>query len=331
VYPWEVAYVPANGLSWANRPLPASFNSYTARLDSLNAAFFDSSRRPEFLLWHTDPLANTPLWSIDRRYVLWDEPRTLRAILGGYDFAGQQPGLFLLRSRPRPRFGQPEPVERHTIAWGKWVNVPADSGILLAHATIEPSMRTRVIRTLFRESAVFVSLRFSSGEEATFRIVPASAASGFWVSPFAGTVEELPNLLMRGDGRRVAAIRFETARAAGFYEPVVVTWSRLPLADGTWSGTGRLLAPRAALARSDVTRFDAISPFARRSSNFQPFGRPGLVEYQVVAEVGNDVTREESSRFKAPPSGAIVQTIVAEQSLSTVRGTSAAGRLDPPE
>ena len=96
-----------------------------------------------------------------------------------------------------------------------------------------------MIRTLFRENAVFVSLRFSSGEEATFRIVPASAASGFWVSPFAGTVEELPNLLMRGEGRRVAAIRFETARAAGFYQPVVVTWSRLPLADGTWSGTGR--------------------------------------------------------------------------------------------
>jgi hypothetical protein len=61
VYPWEVADVPANGLSWANRPLPASFNSYTARLDSLNAAFLHSSRRPEFLLWHTSPLANAPL------------------------------------------------------------------------------------------------------------------------------------------------------------------------------------------------------------------------------------------------------------------------------
>ena len=73
-----------------------------------------------------------------------------------------------------------------------------------------------MIRTLFRESAVFVSLRFSSGEEASFRIVPASAASGFWVSPFGGTVEELPNFLTRGEGRRVAAIRFETARAAGF-------------------------------------------------------------------------------------------------------------------
>ena len=36
VYPWEIAYVPANTLVWANRPLPASFNAYTASLDRLN-------------------------------------------------------------------------------------------------------------------------------------------------------------------------------------------------------------------------------------------------------------------------------------------------------
>jgi hypothetical protein len=84
---------------------------------------------------------------------------------------------------------------------------------------------------------VVASLRFSSGEVATFRIVPASAASGFWVSPFAATVEELPGLLSRGEGRKVAAIRFDTF--GGSYEPVTVTWSRLPLADATWTGADR--------------------------------------------------------------------------------------------
>jgi hypothetical protein len=240
VYPWRTTYVPANGLAWANRPLPASFNSYTARLDRLNAAFFASERRPDYLLWHTNPLPKAPLWSLDGRYLLWDEPLTVRTILGGYDVVERQPGLVLLRSRhgPRPRFGRLEPVERQTVAWSTWVEVPAASSPLLAHAAIEASMRTRAVRTVFRESAVFVSLRFSSGEVATFRIVPASAASGFWVSPFAVTVEELSNLLMRGEGRKVAAIRFDTARAAGFYEPVTVTWSRLPLAAGTWIGAG---------------------------------------------------------------------------------------------
>lgn len=239
VYPWEIAYVPANGLAWVNRPLPASFNAYTARLDRLNAAFFESERRPEYLLWHTSPLARAPLASIDERYLPWDEPRTLRTILGAYDVVEHQPGLLLLRSRPRPRFAMGELVGRQVVAWSTWLDVPTGSGILLAHATIKPTAPMRVLRTVFREGAVFVSLRFSSGEEARFRIVPESAASGFWVSPFAYRVEELPALLRRGEGRTVVAIRFEAPRVAGLYEPLAVTWSRLPLADATWTGPGR--------------------------------------------------------------------------------------------
>src|SRR5262249_27261377 len=52
VYPWEASYVPANGLSWRNRPVPSSFSAYTPALDAANARFFDSDGRPSFLLWH---------------------------------------------------------------------------------------------------------------------------------------------------------------------------------------------------------------------------------------------------------------------------------------
>ncbi len=116
---------------------------------------------------------------------------------------------------------------------------PATAGILLAHAAIKPRAAARAVRTLFRESPVFVSLRFSSGEVARFRIVPESAASGFWVSPFAYAAGDLPRLLAQGEGRTVVAIRFELGRVARLYEPVAVTWSHLGLADATWAGPAR--------------------------------------------------------------------------------------------
>ena len=231
VYPWEIAYVPANTLVWANRPLPASFNAYTASLDRLNAAFFESGRRPPYLLWHAPPSGGGPLWSIDERYLLWDEPRTVRTILDRYDLVEASPGVLLLQSRGRPRFAGLAPFRHEVVEWNTWLDVPATPGVLLAHATIKPRTVARALRTVFRESAVFVSLRFSSGEEARFRIVPESAAGGFWVRPFASTFEELPRLLAQGQGRTVVAIRFQLGRVARFYEPVAVTWSNLALAD----------------------------------------------------------------------------------------------------
>ena len=239
VYPWEIAYVPANGLVWANRPMPASFNAYTADLDRLDAAFFASDRRPPYLLSHSAPSAGAPLWSIDERYLLWDEPRTLLAILDRYDLVEAAPGLFLLQSRSRPRFAGRGPIRQDVVGWNTWLDAPATAGVLLAHASIKPRAVARAVRTLFRESPVFVSLRFSSGEVARFRIVPESAAAGFWVSPFAYAAGDLPRLLAQGEGRTVVAIRFELGRVARLYEPVAVTWSHLALADATWPGPAR--------------------------------------------------------------------------------------------
>lgn len=239
VYPWEIAYVPANTLTWANRPLPASFNAYTASLDRLNASFFESAGRPPYLLWHAPPSGSGPLWSIDERYLPWDEPLTLRAIVDRYDLVEAAPGVLLLQSRGRPRFGGLTSIRREVVGWNTWLDVPAAPGVLLAHASVKPRLAARALRTVFRESPVFVSLRFSSGEETRFRIVPESAAAGFWVRPFAFTFEELPRLLAQGEGRTVVAIRFELGRVARFYEPVAVIWSHLAVADTAGAGAAR--------------------------------------------------------------------------------------------
>jgi len=244
VYPWEVSYVPANGLSWSNRPLPGSFSAYTPILDGLNAAFLDSNRRPQYLLWHTHrpgydlgrPRGNVPVQSIDGRHVFWDEPKTLRAILDSYDLIKAEPGIILLGARARPRFTPAQLLGTLTVPWDTWTQVPQVAGILLANASIERSGTMRAIRTVFREPAVFLSLRFSSGEEATSRFVPDNAAEGLWLSPFPETVDDLHTLLRRGAARRVVAVRFSSGRLGRFYQPIVMSWFQLTPVGGTWAG-----------------------------------------------------------------------------------------------
>lgn len=227
VYPWEVSYVPANGLSWINRPLPASFSTYTPALDNLNAAFFESNGRPEYLLWHID----IGVHSIDGRFLLWDEPRTLRAIFNYYDIVTADSSVFLLRSRSHPRFASPQPITTLTMPWNTWTPVPQTAGVLLAEISMKRSLFMRLIRTAFREGPVLLSLRFSSGEEATYRLVPDNMGGGLWVSPFAMTVDELHALFQGGPARRVIAVRLSGGLVSRLSPPIALSWSQLrPLA-----------------------------------------------------------------------------------------------------
>ncbi|HKA62428.1 MAG TPA: hypothetical protein VKH83_08385 [Methylomirabilota bacterium] len=228
VYPWRMFYVMANTLNWTNRPVPSSYGAYTPVLDRLDAAFLESQKRPTHLLWHATNEAGVK--SIDGRYLLWDEPRTIRVIFDFYDLVAAEGRLMVLRARPTPRFGPPQLLETVKTTWDTWIPVPESSGVLLASAIAETSLVVPMVRAVFREEPVFLSVRFLSGETVTYRVVRDQMESGVWLSPFAVTFEELRSLFQRGGGRRVVAIRFTSGRLLSSFSAITVSWTTLPLA-----------------------------------------------------------------------------------------------------
>jgi hypothetical protein len=235
VYPWRIFYVPANALSWANRPVTISNNAYTPVLDNIDAAFFASRKRPTYLIWHATNEAGVR--SIDGRYLLWDEPRTIRAIFDSYDFVAGDSVVMLLRARARPRFGPPKPLGTVRVAWDTWTPVPRSTGVLLARAAVEPSLIVPIVRTVFREDPLFVSVRFGGGETETYRVVRDHMQSGLWLSPFAVTLEELRSLFQRGVARQVVAVRFTGGRVLTSSSSISVSWLEFPLlaTGATWN------------------------------------------------------------------------------------------------
>ena len=226
VYPWEISYVRANQLSWGHRPLPASFNAYTPALDGLNAAFFRSTLRPEFLIWHE--ALPYGLASIDGRHLFWDEPQTLGVIMNQYDVLEVAPRALLLRARSSPRFGAPQPLGTSQVAWNTRTAVPDTDGVLLARPAINPSVALRLIEVVFRGQPVFLRAWSSTGDDAVFRLVADNEGSGLWLSPLPTTLAELPRLLDDGSGRRVVAIAFEGNALLRFFAPtIIVSWLRM--------------------------------------------------------------------------------------------------------
>jgi hypothetical protein len=219
VYPWDSSYVWANGLDWRPRPLPATFSTVTPGLDRRNARFFESSGRPQFVLWHA-----AGVWSFDGRHVFWDEPLTLRALFGGYDETRTEAGLLLLRAREAARFPTLETLGDDAVGWGQWLLVPPAPGVVLAAATFERSLAARAVRVVFREDPVFLSLRLTGGEVVRYRFAPDLAASGLWVSPLPLTGQDVSSLLRGGPAAQVAAIRFEHGPGVELSSGVQVRW-----------------------------------------------------------------------------------------------------------
>ena len=226
VYPWEISYVPANGLSWVTRPMPASYSSYTPALDEMNARFYRSEGRPEYVLWHMTP---GEIQSIDRRHVFWDEPRTLFTLINGYELALAESQVMLLRARKIERFGPRNMIGAVTAPWNTWVSVPERPGVITVEAAIPQRAMARVVRFLFRESPVFLAVRFQSGDEASYRIVTGNVGQGLWVSPLPTSFQELRTLFAGGRARQVVSIQFRAGDLLCCVSPILLSWWHTPM------------------------------------------------------------------------------------------------------
>jgi hypothetical protein len=222
VYPWESLYVAANDLSWANRPSTASFATFSPRLDRRNTGFLGSTEAPVFVLWHLD----RGVLSVHLRHVFWDEPETLHTLVSSYALdASEDDEVLLLRKLDAPRLSSPQPLGEARVRWGEWTDVPrSEGGVVFARLRFERPWWTRLGTLLLRDAAMYISVRFESGEEETYRFLPAQAGSGLWMSPLPRDAAEVRSILS-GD---FSCPRARAIRVHGSWEDerpeVAITW-----------------------------------------------------------------------------------------------------------
>jgi len=83
VYPWDLAYIYANVLTFRPKPILQTYVAFTPWLDAQDANFYRSPRAPDYLLW-TRVHWGGETGSIDGRYLLNDEPQALMEIMQNY-------------------------------------------------------------------------------------------------------------------------------------------------------------------------------------------------------------------------------------------------------
>ncbi|HJS74519.1 MAG TPA: hypothetical protein VJ921_09540 [Vicinamibacteria bacterium] len=224
IYPWESLYIAANDFSWANRPSTASFATFSPGLDRRNTRFLASAAAPNYVLWHLD----RDVLSIQRRHVFWDEPETLRTLVGSYTLdSNEDEGetVLLLKKLAGPRLSSPRPLREDRTQWGEWTDVPPSDGVVFARLRFERPWWTRLATLLLRDAPMYISVRFESGEEETYRFVPAQAGSGLWMSPLPRDAAEVRSTLSGDFSRpRARAIRIHGSWEDEQRSSVDISW-----------------------------------------------------------------------------------------------------------
>jgi hypothetical protein len=125
VEPWETAAVWAYGLAWRPPPIFQNYSAYTSHLDRLNAEAIESPDGPERILRENPPFVydEFPTPDLDGRFVGWDPPEQMRAVLCNF-----RPLVLSLRwevlGRTADRCGEPRLLEKVDGSYGETIKVP---------------------------------------------------------------------------------------------------------------------------------------------------------------------------------------------------------------
>ncbi|MEP9368689.1 hypothetical protein [Xanthobacter sp. VNH20] len=225
------ARVLANGLNYRPRPTIQEYTTYSPSLIAYNRAFFESARAPDYLLFAPS--------AIDGRLPSLAEGALWPLFLAKYEPVQSLQEMLLLRKRATPLNGLLTQLQTGTARLRETMAVPATPHPLFVTMDLRPTLFGRLLNLVFRAPPVFLELKTAAGHEVTFRLIPAMARAGFFLSPIIVRPSEYLRLAAGEDAAQVAPVptqfRIVTSglgtRAYNVDVPVTFSQMQIPAAD----------------------------------------------------------------------------------------------------
>lgn len=164
IFPWELAYGPANHLNLVPLYTLQSYTAYTNWLDRETAQHLAKTASDTRLLveWK----------SIDGRHPLLDVPATWEAIYNGFEGELALPGLLLLKKRDHPAVFNFKGVKRTISDVHQWQNVPDREHAVSVSVSFSPTLLGTARGFLYKINPVYMDLETDRGGLMRFRVVP---------------------------------------------------------------------------------------------------------------------------------------------------------------
>ncbi|MEW6771942.1 MAG: hypothetical protein AB1330_11240 [Bacillota bacterium] len=275
VLPWEIAYCPANNLSWSPNPILQTYSIYTPFLDHWSADHYAEENAPDFLI--------IEFADIDGRHLMLDAPASWHKILQNYDLLAKEPekGTLLLRKKPILHNDVLKTIGYQNDAVGEWLDIPSSDKIVFASINMTLRPIGEITKMLFRIPPVNIDLLYDSGRIASYRIIPETAKNGLLINYLPTNAEELAKLFTYAADDRVVKFRISGPGLLYYSKVIKISWWESPY-------TIRF-TPDKRLDPQKLAFAGHATPFAIDTVN----GRPPLVQgspFVVSADKDNAIT-----------------------------------------
>lgn len=190
VYPWDYSIIAANNLNWQPRVVINSYASYTSWLDEQNSNHFASEDAPNYIIWELKKVGSnlngSNFNSIDDRYLLNDEPKTIIELLKQYDYWFSNDRFLLLRKKKEALDMTLNTSPKEVLTWAEWQNVPKlnDGQLLRVKIDFKKSLLQSLKSFLYKDEQFWIYLRLNDNSIHKYRIVPKNASDGLWINPY---------------------------------------------------------------------------------------------------------------------------------------------------
>ena len=185
-----------NKLSWCPRPIFQTYSAYTPELLAANAAFFEGTRAPDFILASWEER--------DTRLPPADDGAAFLAILAQYEPVTGETDCYLFRRMKNSRLPSPAVVREANI--GERIEIPASQ---TAAFEIKYSVIGKLRNFFYRPAPVLLHLTLASGEVKTYKGVPSIIGSEFLLSPLLQSLTDVVNFSSGPAGKIVKSVEVE--------------------------------------------------------------------------------------------------------------------------
>ncbi|PYL03700.1 MAG: hypothetical protein DME31_05785, partial [Verrucomicrobia bacterium] len=176
VYPLSQALALPDGLTCRPRPIFQSYSAYTSRLAEMNAAHLRSDRAADHILFD--------VWTIDGRFASQDDSLSWPELLTRYDIKRVAGQYILMEKSVTPRRYELTPIGETVARFDEGIEIPSMiGGPIWVRIDIRRSLWGNVVATLYRPPRVWLTLFTRSGRAYGGRLLPATARTGFLLSP----------------------------------------------------------------------------------------------------------------------------------------------------
>jgi hypothetical protein len=218
--PLRLGYIAANELRWRPSPTLQLFAALTGALDRRGEIHFCAPSSPDRLLVRFE--------DIDGRNMVWDAPRTWRAIAACYepdpeagDAGAGDRRVRALRRRAAPAAWRWRALGDVAMAAGEWIEVPqAAEELVVGDLEIERSVLGRLAGPLWPAAPLWLEAELPSGGRERWRLVRRTAPGGLQLAPLPGELRHLNAWWNANpfDGRRARRVRWLAERDGWSYE-----------------------------------------------------------------------------------------------------------------